>query len=84
LQSYKTFYKYHGFGKNKNYLARKVEGYTSSIKWLEYQEKKAFSQLKEAMKYDIKTGIYIRHFKSKLKGTIFRLLANFKRHLSRN
>jgi hypothetical protein len=79
LQSWQTFYNYHGKGKNKRYLAKKVEGFTSTVKWLEYKKYKGFSHLKIAISYDFKKGIFSQRFISSLKKLFFKPLIHLKR-----
>lgn len=84
LHSWETFYKYHGIGKNKNYLERKVQGYTSAVKWLEYKEHKEVSQLKVTICYDLKTGVFIRRLKANLRKVLLKPLVNLNQLFAKN
>ena len=81
LHSWQTFYKYHGFGKNKLYLAKKVEGFKSSVIWSEYKKNKNIDNLFKALMYDIRSGVYLRKLRGKLKKIVFSPFVQIKHKL---
>lgn len=84
LHSWQTFYKYHGKGKNKRYLAKKVKRFSSAVKWLEYEEDKNLNRLKLAIIYDLRTGIFIRKFRTYIRGILLKPLLNLKYYLQKS
>jgi hypothetical protein len=84
LHSWQTFYKYHGEGKYEKYLNRKVQGFTSAVKWLEYNEQKEPQLFWAVMSYDFRTGVFIRRLRADLKGIFFKPLVYLKRYFLEN
>ena len=84
LHSWQTFYKYHGHGSNQEYLARKVKGFNSTVKWLEFQEEKKLKLLWNALTFDLGNGISIRKIFNKGKKILLRPLLYLKQLSTKN
>ena len=74
LQSWKTFYKYHGFGSNKKYLLRRVNRFQSRVNWLEFKNDAKFDLFLKAVAHDFKFNIFFEKIFEKIKKQIFTFL----------
>ena len=79
LHSWETYYKYHGWGKNERYLSRKVKGFTSSVKWLEFKEDKNLKKLWTAISFDLRNGLFFSKIWNNLRKVFLKPLVYFKR-----
>jgi len=84
LHSWQTFYKYHGYGKNQRYLSQKVNGITSSVKWLEFKEDKNLKKLWIAVLFDLKSGMFLRKIWANIKRALLNPLVYLKRRFVDN
>lgn len=79
LQSWQTFYKYHGAESRGRWLAKKVIGFQSAVYWLQFKDNPSIGSLQRAVSYDIKEGLLVRKSILFIKQLIFypyRLIKN--------
>ena len=84
LQTWEAIYMANKRRENKNKLFFKVKGFRSSLKWLEYEEHKSIKLFWTSLRYDFKSGAFIKRFQVSLKNLFFKPLVYLKRRFLEN
>lgn len=78
LFNWTRIYEHYKNSEHEDYLAQKVQGFASIMKWLKYEEHKEVQFFWDAIYYDFRTGVFFRRLQANLKSFLFKPLVYVK------